>query len=146
MPPRLAPSHIHACHPCPLVSLYHTGKCPTGVTSQDPELVSGLVPEDKAHRVLRFHQSTVAAAMELVGAMGLSGTSEIERAHIMRRVTHTQAVSYADLYPPVPRGSLLEGSAPAELQRVWDASVRRSDRAVLAAAALLPKASRLASI
>jgi len=116
------------------------------VTSQDPELVSGLVPEDKAHRVLRFHQSTVAAAMELVGAMGLSCTSEIERAHIMRRVTHTQAVSYADLYPPVPRGSLLEGSAPAELQRVWDASVRRSDRAVLAAAALRPKASRLASI
>ena len=96
--------------------------------------MGGLVPSDKAFRVLRYQQTTVAAAVDLMGAMGLTSTNQVARHHIMRRVSHTKAMSYEELYPPVEYGALLEGSGPLELQRVWDASVRRSDRAQLAAA------------
>ena len=107
-----------------------TGFCPTGVTSQVPELVAGLVPEDKAHRVARYHKSTVAAAVELMGAMGMAHPADrVDRSYLMRRVSHTQALSYEDLYPTVRSRALLEGSAKAELQRAWDATVRQSDAA-----------------
>jgi hypothetical protein len=43
----------------------HTGKCPTGVTTQDPVRQRALVVPDKAERVLSFHQNTLVALAEL---------------------------------------------------------------------------------
>lgn len=48
-----------------------TNKCPTGVATQDPALVKGLVVADKTPRVTSFHQSTVTAALELMAACGV---------------------------------------------------------------------------
>ena len=48
----------------------NTNKCPTGITTQDKELMEGLDPEDKMVRVYNFHRRTLAAACEIVGAMG----------------------------------------------------------------------------
>jgi hypothetical protein len=62
----------------------------------------------------------VSSALELIGAMGLTSPEEVSPHHIMRRVSLTSALSFAELHPPVPWGSLLEGSAPPALQRAWD--------------------------
>lgn len=85
----------------------NTNKCPTGVTSLDPELMAGLVVGDKAERVLRYHQKTVHAALEIVGAIGLESASQVEAKHIFRRVSSTKVLSYEQQYP------LIEVSAPA---------------------------------
>lgn len=65
----------------------NTNKCPTGIATQDPALAAGLVPEDKALRVYRYHHTTVNTALELVGAIGVPLPSDVRSDHIMRRVS-----------------------------------------------------------
>jgi glutamate synthase-like protein len=48
----------------------HTGRCPTGVTTQDPWRQRAPVPEDKATRVYNLHRNTLHALAELIGAAG----------------------------------------------------------------------------
>lgn len=55
----------------------NTNNCPTGVATQDPSLVRGLVVSDKRVRVANFHRNTVAAAMELIAACGVKTPSEL---------------------------------------------------------------------
>lgn len=47
----------------------NTNKCPTGVATQEPHLMQGLVVEDKARRVANYQQQTIKSAMEIVGAV-----------------------------------------------------------------------------
>jgi glutamate synthase domain-containing protein 2 len=68
----------------------HTGRCPTGVTTQDPWRQRALVPQDKATRVYNFHRNTLHALAELIGAAGLRHPGEIEPRHIVRRVTSNE--------------------------------------------------------
>ena len=49
----------------------NTNRCPTGVATQDPQLVRGLVVEDKYHRVARFHKETIRALTDLLSSAGL---------------------------------------------------------------------------
>ena len=63
----------------------HTGACPTGVTTQDPQRQKALVVPDKAERVYRFHHNTLDALKELVQAAGLQHPREISASHIVRR-------------------------------------------------------------
>ena len=90
----------------------NSNACPSGVATQNPELTAGLVPEDKALRVYRYHHATVSAALEIVGAMGLRSPAEVSAAHVMRRVSATSALSFAELHPPVDPGCLLRGEGP----------------------------------
>jgi glutamate synthase domain-containing protein 2 len=98
----------------------NSNACPSGVATQNPELTAGLVPEDKALRVYRYHHATVASALEIVGAMGLRSPAEVQASQVMRRVSATQALSFAELHPPVDAGCLLRGEGPAALQAAWD--------------------------
>lgn len=79
----------------------NTNKCPTGVTSQEPALMAGLVVEDKSERVLRYQRKTVEAALEIVGAIGLSSPKQIEAKHIFKRVSSTKVLSYEQQYPTI---------------------------------------------
>jgi glutamate synthase domain-containing protein 2 len=63
----------------------HTGHCPTGVTTQDPQRQRAIVVPDKAERVRRFHEHTLLALKELVQAAGLSHPNQINAWHIVRR-------------------------------------------------------------
>jgi glutamate synthase domain-containing protein 2 len=89
----------------------HTGSCPTGVTTQDPERQKALVVADKAERVRGFHRNTLAALAELVAAAGLSHPSELQPAHLMRRVSATEIKSAALLYDFLKPGELLVGTS-----------------------------------
>jgi glutamate synthase domain-containing protein 2 len=87
----------------------NTNKCPTGVATQDKWLMSGLVVDDKKHRVANYHRDTIESAIELTAAAGLSDPHEITRGHIFRRVFMNQVRSFEEIYPSTPVGSLFEG-------------------------------------
>ena len=85
----------------------HTGKCPTGVTTQDPQRQRALVVPDKAERVRNFHRSTLHALQELVQAAGLQHPSELSAHHIVRRVTDTEVRLLSKLIMRMSPGALL---------------------------------------
>jgi len=87
----------------------HTGKCPTGVTTQDKLRQRALVPADKAERVYQFHQNTLKALKELVAAAGLAHPNEIGPEHLIRRISSTEVRSLAALHHFVQPGELIGG-------------------------------------
>jgi glutamate synthase domain-containing protein 2 len=76
----------------------NTNTCPVGVATQDQRLIKGLNVEDKATRVKNFHDKTITAFMELIGAAGLTSSKEIKKEHIYKRVSTTQIKTYAEIY------------------------------------------------
>lgn len=76
----------------------HHNDCPAGVATQDPARAAALVVNDKAPRVARFHDETVAAFLELVAAAGCSTPADIGPEHVQRRVDRTTIRSFAEIY------------------------------------------------
>ncbi|NND06208.1 MAG: FMN-binding glutamate synthase family protein [Saprospiraceae bacterium] len=92
--------------------------CPTGVATQDPELVAGLSVSDKKVRVANYHRQTVRSLMELISASGLESPDQVSRYLIHRRISPLEVRTYAEIYPYISRGSLLyEGSIPPHFDR-----------------------------
>ena len=85
----------------------HTGKCPTGVTTQDPQRQQALVVPDKAERVRNFHRSTLHALQELVQAAGLQHPNELSAHHIVRRVSDNEVRLLSNLIMRINPGALL---------------------------------------
>jgi glutamate synthase domain-containing protein 2 len=95
----------------------NTNQCPTGVATQNPNLVAGLVPEDKAARVVNYHRDTVKTVAELIGAMGFSHTSKLKPWNLMKRTSLAEALNYEELYEFLPEGSLLGKDVPPSFAR-----------------------------
>ncbi|MEX2475654.1 FMN-binding glutamate synthase family protein [Marinobacter sp.] len=87
----------------------HTGRCPSGVATQDPSRGNKLDVSDKSQRVYNFHKNTLNALQNLLEASGLNHPSELGPEHIIRRTSKTEAQSYMDLLPFLTPGALLEG-------------------------------------
>ena len=108
----------------------HTGRCPTGVTTQDPVRQRSLVVPDKAVRVYNFHQQTLHALQELVQAAGLQHPSDITAHHIVRRGSDHRVSSLAQLMPSqLPEGALLKADLsglPMIYSQHWPAAVADS--------------------
>jgi glutamate synthase domain-containing protein 2 len=94
----------------------HTGACPTGVTTQDPQRQQALVVPTKMERVWRFHQNTLHALQELVQAAGLNHPGEIGANHIVRRLPGGEVKLLANQLGFTRPGELLEAIAG---QRAW---------------------------
>jgi glutamate synthase domain-containing protein 2 len=91
--------------------------CPTGVATQDPYFMKGLVVEDKKERVANYHKNTVGSFVELLSCAGLDRPEKINRGHVYRRVFMNMVKTYEEIYPPVPEGCLLEGGdTPMEFE------------------------------
>ena len=89
----------------------HSGACPTGVTTQDPQRQRALVVPDKIDRVWRFHQNTLHALQELVQAAGLDHPEQITADHIVRRMADHDVKLLANQLSFVKPGALLEAIA-----------------------------------
>jgi glutamate synthase domain-containing protein 2 len=83
--------------------------CPTGVATQDPYFMKGLVVEDKTVRVANYHKNTVESFVELIGASGIDHPDKINRTHVYRRVFMNLVKTYEEIYPTIPDGCLLDG-------------------------------------
>jgi len=104
----------------------HTGHCPTGVTTQDPQRMRALDVADKSTRVHQFHQNTLCALKEMLGAAGLSHPRELGPEHVIRRVSATEVRSLATLHHWARPGELLSGVPDHPVFKVfWD--VARAD-------------------
>jgi glutamate synthase domain-containing protein 2 len=98
----------------------HTGACPTGVTTQDPQRQKALVVPDKAERVFHFHQNTLKALAELVAAVGLTHPNQLRPHHLVKRVSDNEIRLASNLYPFLKPGELLDGEAePAVFKTYW---------------------------
>jgi len=104
----------------------NSNACPTGVATQDPQLVKGLHVGDKAQRVANFHRETVKSFFEVLGATGLTSPRELRPWHIIRRVNATETKNYSEIYSYIEPGSLLGTHVPETFARAWQAS--RADR------------------
>ncbi len=62
----------YACHHC------HTGRCPVGITTQDPELVKRLPIPEAAERVANFLQAMTLEIQMLARACGKADVHDLE--------------------------------------------------------------------
>lgn len=83
--------------------------CPTGVATQDPYFMKGLVVEDKTTRVANYHKHTVESFVELLAASGIDHPDKVNRTHVYRRVFMNLVKTYEEIYPTIPEGCLLDG-------------------------------------
>ncbi len=84
-----------------------SNKCPTGIATQDPGLMSGIVVDEKAARIASFHEKTLKSVSGLMGAMGVAHTSELKPEHIWRRGNDGVIRNYAEIYPFVAESAFL---------------------------------------
>lgn len=104
----------------------HSGKCPTGVTTQDPLRQRALVVPDKTERVYQFHLNTMKALKELIAAAGLSHPNELGPEHVIRRVSATEVRSLAALHAWARPNELLSDTPDHPVFKVfWN--VARAD-------------------
>ncbi|MFD1663390.1 glutamate synthase-related protein [Streptomyces caeni] len=99
----------------------HTGTCPTGVATQDPGRVRGLVVADKSVRVHRFQREAVRDATQIMAAMGVRDPADLTPALLMRRTDAATVRSYADLYEWLAPGVLLT-EPPSSWVSDWGAA------------------------
>ncbi len=91
--------------------------CPTGVATQIPSLVAGLVVSDKKVKVASFHKETIESFVELLAASGLQEPAQINRRLINRRVFMNLTKNYAEIYPYVEEGCFLTGQNIPDIYR-----------------------------
>ncbi|NDS84307.1 FMN-binding glutamate synthase family protein, partial [Francisella tularensis subsp. holarctica] len=94
--------------------------CPVGVATQNPRLEKALVVEDKMYRVYNFHKVTIQSCLEIIGAMGLISTDDVEPENLKKRISVNEIKSYADLYDFIPERCLVDGNIPASFARSWE--------------------------
>ena len=78
--------------------------CPTGVTTHDPHLQRGLVPQDKAERVAHFARNMEKEIAMIAHSCGLPQPRGLRRQHARMMVDNGRSISLDELYPsPAPR-------------------------------------------
>ncbi len=90
----------------------HKNTCPTGIATQNPQLVAGLDVSLKKVRVANFHHESVKAYAELLGAAGLNSGEHITRDLIYRRVNMYESRTYEEIFPSIPAGCMINGVIP----------------------------------
>src|SRR5262245_45233196 len=98
----------------------HTDRCPSGVATQNPLRQRALVVADTAERVRRFHDNTLAALSELIGAAGLVRPKDLTPMHLLKRVSAHEIKTFAELYTFLRDRELLAGTAHTYYAQAWN--------------------------
>ena len=88
-----------------------SGRCPSGVATMDPGRYRVFDVNDRAERVRNFHKNTLGALTEMLEAAGLTHTHQLNRRHIVRRLSASQIKLADQIYPRVEINALIEGKA-----------------------------------
>jgi glutamate synthase domain-containing protein 2 len=97
----------------------HTDRCPTGVSTQDRTRQRALVVSDKQQRVANFHAATLHSLVELTAAAGLDHPNEFQPHHFSRRISASEVMTFAQLYPELKSCELLQGSSDTRFRDAW---------------------------
>ena len=76
--------------------------CPTGITTHNPALQRGLVPQDKAIRVANFAREINHSVSLIAHACGVSQPRALTREHVRIIQHHGKSIPLSELYP-LPR-------------------------------------------
>jgi len=95
----------------------NSNHCPVGVTTQNPQLVAGLVPEDKSRKVANFHFELLNSTSEIMGAMGITSPDDLQPWHIMRRTSPTTTRHYGEIFEFLDDGDLMGENIPESYKR-----------------------------
>ncbi len=99
----------------------HSGRCPTGVTAQDPHRYKALDVSDKAARVANFHDNTLGTLKETIEACGLSHPADLGPEHLMMRINSREVRSAQSQYEWIGPGELLDHNvAHPAFAKFWD--------------------------
>ena len=98
----------------------HTDRCPTGVATQDPARARALVVTDKMTRVVNFHNAMLQSLAEITAAAGLAHPADFRPEHFSRRVSEREVLSFAELYPRLPKGALLGEIEDPHWRKMWE--------------------------
>lgn len=71
--------------------------CPTGIATQNPDLIKGLDVASKKKRVYNFHTETIESVADILGAMGLQSHRELQPKHLQKRVSTNLIRNYEEL-------------------------------------------------
>ena len=107
---------------CVQAQTCHTGNCPTGITTQDPQRQLALVVPSKAERVKNFHRHTLVSLQELLQAAGLHAPHEVNAHHFSHRLSGNETQTLAQMYPALSAGALLKDNLsklPEPFKSYW---------------------------
>ena len=73
--------------------------CPTGITTHDPDLQQGLVPDDKAERVYQYATSVRKGVGVIAHSCGVPAPHRLQRFHCRLVTQNGRSVPLDELYP-----------------------------------------------
>ena len=86
----------------------HTGECPTGIATMDPMRYRAIDIEDRSNRAFNFHRNTLFVLKELLESVGVTHTEQLNRRHIVRRLSESEIRLADQIYPKANKESLFE--------------------------------------
>jgi glutamate synthase domain-containing protein 2 len=96
----------------------NTNRCPTGVATQDKARAKALDVNMRAVRVRNYQAGTVAAFLELCGALGYESPEQLKPSDLHQRTD--QGLKHFDqIYTPLQTGQLLSGDLPLAYLDAW---------------------------
>ncbi len=98
----------------------HTGNCPTGIATQDPERQKALDVEDKSNRVKNFHHNTLHALQELLQSAGLTHPKELKLHHFKKKISPEKTVGFEELYQVVHYHEFKENISYEPVKKYWN--------------------------
>ena len=106
----------------------HLDSCPTGITTQDLGRQRGLVVEDKAQRIHRFHEKTLKALAEITAAAGLVHPEGFRTHHLHQHILGKTSSEAGRAYPTIEEGALIKDAAATIYAPYWAQADARSFR------------------
>jgi glutamate synthase domain-containing protein 2 len=85
----------------------NTNECPTGVATNRPKFVRGLVVSEKWKRVRNYHKNILDDFLELLAASGCNAPEDMNRSLIFNKVNN-QWLSYAEEDEAIQNGDYLK--------------------------------------
>ncbi|MCK8485465.1 FMN-binding glutamate synthase family protein [Aliiroseovarius sp. S2029] len=76
--------------------------CPTGITTHDPRLQKGLVPEDKADKVARYAAGIIHEVETIAHSVGVTEPRQMGRQHVRLVQENGRSVPMHHIYPAIP--------------------------------------------
>jgi glutamate synthase domain-containing protein 2 len=100
----------------------HTNRCPVGLATQDSQRQGALVVADKSSRVFQFHETTMRALAEIIGAAGLEHPAQLRPEHFYIHSDSQHVTSFRDTFTWLESGELLAGNAHPKYAAYWKAA------------------------